>query len=53
MTMSNGSILVVGGEVGSNGDAQPNLELLPRVGPVLEMEWLQRCVWREMSDLVQ
>ncbi|KAI4254185.1 MAG: hypothetical protein LQ352_003232 [Teloschistes flavicans] len=42
MAMSNGSILVVGGEVGSNGAAQPNLELLPRVGPVLDMEWLQR-----------
>ncbi|KAL8874385.1 MAG: hypothetical protein Q9174_000284 [Haloplaca sp. 1 TL-2023] len=42
MMMSNGSILVVGGEVGSNGDAQPNLELLPAVGPVLDMEWLQR-----------
>ena len=30
MIMANGSILVVGGEVGSNGAAVPSLEVLPR-----------------------
>lgn len=42
MVMTNGSILVVGGEEGSNGAAVPTLEILPRVGPVLYMDWLQR-----------
>lgn len=42
MIMANGSILVVGGENGSNGPAVPTLEILPQVGPVLTMEWLQR-----------
>ncbi|EFE40559.1 hypothetical protein TRV_04725, partial [Trichophyton verrucosum HKI 0517] len=42
MTMSNGSILVVGGEEGSNGAPVPTLEILPRVGPVLFMDWLKR-----------
>lgn len=32
MIMANGSILVVGGEIGQNADEQPNLELLPRQG---------------------
>jgi hypothetical protein len=32
MIMTNGSILVVGGEVGANGDASPTLELLPPTG---------------------
>ncbi|KAF8129086.1 glyoxal oxidase N-terminus-domain-containing protein, partial [Boletus edulis] len=30
MMMSNGSILVVGGETGSNGPPQPSLEILPK-----------------------
>ena len=42
MIMANGSILVVGGEQGSNGAAVPTLEILPRVGPVLFMDWLNR-----------
>ncbi|KAI1981283.1 hypothetical protein LOZ39_006609 [Ophidiomyces ophidiicola] len=42
MVMTNGSILVVGGEEGSNGRPVPTLEILPRVGPVLFMDWLQR-----------
>lgn len=42
MIMANGSILVVGGENGSNGPAVPTLEILPQVGPVLTMDWLQR-----------
>ena len=42
MLMANGSILVVGGENGSNGPAVPSLELLPRTGPVMFMEWLNR-----------
>ncbi|KAL8719798.1 MAG: hypothetical protein Q9225_003233 [Loekoesia sp. 1 TL-2023] len=42
MIMSNGSMLVVGGETGSNADPVPSIELLPRVGPVIEMDWLLR-----------
>lgn len=30
MVMANGSILVVGGEVGSNGSPEPSLEILPK-----------------------
>lgn len=40
--MSNGSILVVGGEKGSNDAAVPSLEVVPQTGPVLEMDWLVR-----------
>ncbi|KAL8904506.1 MAG: hypothetical protein Q9207_003228 [Kuettlingeria erythrocarpa] len=42
MIMSNGSMLVVGGQDGSNGAPVPSFELLPRVGPVIEMDWLRR-----------
>ena len=42
MIMSNGSILVVGGEKGSNDAAVPSLEVVPQTGPVLEMDWLVR-----------
>jgi hypothetical protein len=42
MIMANGSILVVGGEEGSNGAPTPTLELLPKVGPTLFCEWLNR-----------
>ena len=42
MIMTNGSILVVGGEVGSNGAPQPTLELLPRVGPLVTLPFLQQ-----------
>lgn len=42
MIMANGSILVVGGEDGSNGAPVPTLELLPRGGGTLYMEWLER-----------
>lgn len=42
MVMANGSILVVGGEDGSNGPPVPTLEILPYVGPYLTMDWLQR-----------
>ncbi|KAL8930749.1 MAG: hypothetical protein Q9208_000290 [Pyrenodesmia sp. 3 TL-2023] len=42
MIMSNGSMLVIGGQDGSNGAPTPSIELLPRVGPVIEMEWLRR-----------
>ncbi|KAB8295124.1 hypothetical protein EYC80_007056 [Monilinia laxa] len=41
MIMANGSILVVGGEIGSNSPASPSLELLPPTGaPVLNLEFL-------------
>jgi Glyoxal oxidase N-terminus len=42
MVMTNGSILVVGGESGANAPPAPTLELLPKVGPVLYMDWLNR-----------
>ncbi|KAI0364868.1 galactose oxidase [Pilatotrama ljubarskyi] len=45
LVMSNGSVLVVGGEVGSNGAPEPTLEILPAPegGPTyLFMDWLNR-----------
>ncbi|KAL8724532.1 MAG: hypothetical protein Q9181_006783, partial [Wetmoreana brouardii] len=44
MVMTNGSILVIGGETGSNGPPQPNLELLPLPpgSGVVDLDWLQR-----------
>ncbi|KAI1820790.1 WSC domain-containing protein [Xylaria intraflava] len=42
MVMTNGSILVVGGEIGSNDKPEPSLEILPTVGPYLNMDWLAR-----------
>ncbi|KAL1955708.1 hypothetical protein VTO42DRAFT_8180 [Malbranchea cinnamomea] len=42
MIMPNGSILIVGGEDGSNGAPVPTIELLPQVGPALYMDWLER-----------
>lgn len=41
LIMANGSILVVGGQDGSNGKPVPNMEILPRVGPVLEAQYLR------------
>ncbi|KAA8569468.1 hypothetical protein EYC84_001099 [Monilinia fructicola] len=41
--MANGSILVVGGETGSNSSPSPSLELLPPTGaPVLNLDFLAR-----------
>jgi hypothetical protein len=42
MMMANGSILVVGGQDGSNGKPVPTMELLPQVGPVITFDFLQR-----------
>ncbi|CAJ2501542.1 Uu.00g043950.m01.CDS01 [Anthostomella pinea] len=43
MLMANGSILVVGGEIGSNDKAEPSLEILgPGSGPYINMDWLAR-----------
>ncbi|KJK78891.1 hypothetical protein H634G_05705 [Metarhizium anisopliae BRIP 53293] len=43
MIMANGSILVIGGEVGSNSAPVPTLEILPYTGTKpLYMEWLER-----------
>ena len=45
MMMSNGSILVVGGESGSNGPPQPNLEILPKPAggdTTFTLDYLQR-----------
>jgi hypothetical protein len=41
MVMANGSMLIVGGEDGSNGQPVPNMEILPTVGPVYEAQWLK------------
>ncbi|KAJ7119891.1 glyoxal oxidase N-terminus-domain-containing protein [Mycena crocata] len=43
--LANGSVLVIGGEIGANDKAQPNLEILPTpVGgdTVIDLDWLQR-----------
>jgi hypothetical protein len=43
--LPNGSILVVGGEIGSNDKPQPNLEILPKPqggDTVIELDWLAR-----------
>ena len=44
LILANGSILVVGGESGSNGAPVPSLEILPQPagGTTLFMDWLQR-----------
>ncbi|KAF1964882.1 copper radical oxidase [Bimuria novae-zelandiae CBS 107.79] len=42
MIMANGTILVVGGQEGSNGAPIPTLEILPTQGPVIFAEYLQR-----------
>ncbi|KAI4190389.1 MAG: hypothetical protein L6R41_000841 [Letrouitia leprolyta] len=42
MVMSNGSMLVVGGEEGSNAAPVPSVEIVPQAGPVVNMDWLQR-----------
>jgi len=42
MIMANGSIMVIGGETGSNGPAVPSLELLPKVGGTVYCDWLNR-----------
>lgn len=42
MVMANGSILVVGGQSGSNGPPVPSMEILPRVGGVKFADYLQR-----------
>ena len=42
MVMANGSLLVVGGEEGSNGAPVPSLEILPKTGPVLYCDYLNR-----------
>ena len=44
MIMANGSILIVGGETGSNGPTQPSLEILPNPvgGAYVTCDYLQR-----------
>ena len=51
MMMPNGSILVVGGQTGSNGPPQPSLEILPKPpggDTVITLDYLQP---KESSDL--
>lgn len=43
--LANGSVLVIGGETGSNGPPQPNLEILPKLAggdTVVTLDWLAR-----------
>jgi hypothetical protein len=43
--MANGSVLIIGGETGSNASPQPNLEILPAPAggdTVIELDWLAR-----------
>ncbi|KAK7189339.1 WSC domain-containing protein [Paraphaeosphaeria sporulosa] len=42
MVMANGTVLVVGGEDGSNGKPVPTLEILPTQGPVVYAAYLNR-----------
>lgn len=42
MIMPNGTVLVVGGQEGSNGAPVPTLEILPTQGPVVYCDWLKR-----------
>ena len=45
LVIANGSILVVGGEHGSNGAPEPSLEILPKPDggdTVIELDWLAR-----------
>ena len=42
MLMANGSVVIVGGESGSNGPPVPTLELLPKVGGTVYLDWLNR-----------
>ncbi|KAJ8517873.1 hypothetical protein ONZ45_g4980 [Pleurotus djamor] len=43
--LANGSMMVIGGETGSNAPAQPNMEILPKPpggDTVIELDWLAR-----------
>ncbi len=43
MIMSNGSVMVIGGSIGSNDAATPSIEVLPYTGtPPITMPWLVR-----------
>ncbi|KAK4168541.1 putative copper radical oxidase [Cladorrhinum sp. PSN259] len=43
MIMTNGSVMVIGGSIGSNDAATPSIEVLPYTGtPPLQMDWLLR-----------
>ena len=45
LVLANGSILVVGGEHGSNGAPEPSLEILPKPeggDTVIDVDWLER-----------
>ncbi|KAI0018314.1 putative glyoxal oxidase [Xylariomycetidae sp. FL0641] len=42
MLLANGSVAVVGGEIGSNDKPEPTIEILPQVGPPVYMDWLNK-----------
>jgi|SRR5579863_5896983 len=45
LVMSNGSVLVVGGETGSNAPANPTLEILPTIpggSTLVYLDWLNQ-----------
>ena len=41
LVMANGSMLIVGGQAGSNGAPVPTMEILPRVGGIYEAQYLR------------
>lgn len=41
LVMANGSMLIVGGQDGSNGNPVPNMEILPKAGPVKFAQYLK------------
>ena len=42
MVMGNGSLLIIGGEIGNNGAAEPTLELFPPSGKPVYLDFLDR-----------
>src|SRR5260221_13211995 len=47
--LADGSVLIIGGETGSNGPPQPNLEMLPKPvdgDTVVTLDWLARTYFR-------
>ena len=47
LVLSNGSVLVMGGEIGTNAPPNPTLEILPRIrvpgdNTTVYLDWLQR-----------
>ena len=53
--LSNGSVLVIGGELGPNGALEPSLEILPKPpggNTTVYLDWLQRTGPNNMYPFV-